>query len=272
MAVVIPCYGEGALVAQAVASVNEYEPVELVVVDDGSQDSTTIRILSKLEEDGIKVVRHPENRGLPAARTSGLRATQARYIFPLDADDLAVPNVLGPMADELDVNADAVVCYGDYAEFGSDERLRRVPEEIDAFRIAYTNEYPVSSLYRRDVLEELNAWDPLPAYEDWSLWMTFAERGLRGVHFGPGVVTYRRRIHGERMLTRAKRVHPKLYRRLRALHPQLYAEIATHRRNSPLGATRKRLYPLVYGGRRRFPYEHRIKGLLERLGVWTVQR
>ena len=258
--------------AQAVASVNEYEPIELVVVDDGSRDVTTIGILAELEADGVRVVRHPENRGLSAARTSGLQATQARYVFPLDADDLAVPNVLVPMADELDINADAVVCYGDYAEFGSGERLRAVPDRIDPFRLAYTNEYPVSALYRRDVLEKLKAWDPLPAYEDWSLWMTFAERGMRGVHFGMGVVTYRRRIHGERMLTRAKRIHPKLYRRLRALHPQLFDEIAIHRGNSSLSTTRKRLYPLVYGGRRRLPYEQGIKSALERVGIWTVQR
>ena len=134
------------------------------------------------------------------------------------------------------------------------------------------NEYPVSGLFRRDLLEAVGGWPPIEAYEDWHLWMTLAERGTAGTHFGFGVVTYRRRVHGVRMLGRARRGHRKLYQRLRSEHPELFARVSEHRRHSPLSPTRKALYPYLYGGRPRFSWEPSVKELLQRSGIWTVQR
>lgn len=272
IAVIIPCYRDGELAAEAVASVREDEPVELVVVDDASEDTTTHAALERLEAGGIRVIRHERNRGLSAARCTGLEVTSAPYVFPLDADDLAMPDVLGPMASVLDAHREAAVCFGDYAEFGSAERTRAVPARIDPYRLAYTNEYPVSALFRRDVLESVGGWTSIEAYEDWHLWMTLAERGHTGVHFGYGVITYRRRLHRERMLARARASHPRLYARLRDDHPRLFGELAEHRRQSHLHRARKLLYPYVYGRRRRYPWEDRVKRMFERLGVWTLER
>ena len=273
VAVLVPCFEDGPLLLEAVASLSGGEPVELVVVDDCSTEAETLAVLERLGAKGTRIVRHQENRGLAAARNSGLRATSAPYVFPLDADDLAVTGALSRMADLLDARPEAEVCFGDYEEFDGQPLLRAVPEELDPFRLAYTNEYPVSSLFRRSLLEELGGWRPLGAgYEDWDLWLSLAERSARGVHAGPGFVTYRRRMHGGRMLSAAKREHPVLYRRLRQEHARLFAELPRHRRESSLGRVRKLLYPVVYGRRRRFAVERRLKSVLDRLGVWTLRR
>jgi glycosyltransferase involved in cell wall biosynthesis len=272
VAVVIPCYEDGELAIEAVGSVQEHEPVEVVVIDDGSQDEATRVALDRLESDGVRVVHHERNRGLSAARATGLEATSAPYVFPLDSDDLAIAYLLGALADRLDDEPEAGVCFGDYEEFGAFHHIRAVPAQIDPFRLAYTNEYPVSALFRRDVLESVGGWSPIEAYEDWHLWMTLAERGVPGVHFGFGVITFRKRVHGQRMLSRARAIHPRLYARLRADHPRLFDELAANRRRSPLHPARKRLYPVIYGKRPRFPWDYRVKNLLERLGIWTVQR
>ena len=133
-------------------------------------------------------------------------------MFPLDSDDLAVPGVLGRMADLLDAHPDAVVCFGDYEEFGDSELVRAVPEQIDPFRIAYANELAVSSMFRRSLLEELGGWGAdgfaERSHEDWNLWMAIAERGYRGVHLGPGEVVYRRRMHGGRLLSNNRDAAP----------------------------------------------------------------
>jgi glycosyltransferase involved in cell wall biosynthesis len=272
VAVIIPCYHDGELAAQAVASVREHEPVELVVVDDGSDDAPTLAALERLESEGVRVVRHEENRGLSATRDTGLAATSARYVFPLDSDDLAIGYLLGAMADRLDDEPGAGVCFGDYEEFGTVHHIRAVPARLDPFRLAYTNEYPVSALFERELLESVGGWAPIEAYEDWHMWMTLAERGVTGVHFGFGVITFRKRVHGQRMLSNARTVHGPLYSRLRGDHPRLFSELPAHRRRSPLHPLRKRLYPVIYGKRPRFPWDYRIKNLLERLGIWTVQR
>ena len=272
IAVIVPCYGDGELLREAIASVREEEPVEIIIVDDGSDDPATQEVLSGFEADGLRVLHHEENRGPGAARSTALRSTQAEFIFPLDADDLAVAGVLGKMADRLEENPDAAVCFGDYLEFGGSELVRAAPEQIDPYRLAYTNEYPISALFRRRALEEAGAWSPIAAYEDWHLWMSLAEQGKTGVHLGPAVPTYQRRLHGTRLLTRAKLSHSDLYRRLRDDHPKLFAELPRHRRHTSLGRLTKLLYPIVYGGRRRFPWEARVKALLDRLGLWTLRR
>jgi glycosyltransferase involved in cell wall biosynthesis len=276
IAVIVPCFDDGELVRDAVRSVREDEPVEIVVVDDCSTDAETLRVLDELARDGLRVERHPDNRGVAAARETGLAATSAPFVFPLDADDLAVPGALAAMAARLEADPGAAVCFGDYAEFGDSELVRAVPDRIDPYRLAYTNEYPISSLFRRSRLEAIGGWRPNGytgrSYEDWNLWMTLAELGERGLHLGPGRITYRRRLHGERKLQTGKRRHSELYAELRREHPRLFAELRAHRARSDLGGLRKLLYPVVYGGRTRHPVERRIKSALDRAGVWTLRR
>jgi glycosyltransferase involved in cell wall biosynthesis len=276
LAVIIPCFNDGPLLREAIESVREDEPVEIIVVDDHSTDSATAALLDELSAEGVRVQHHERNRGTAAARTTGLGTTDAEFVFPLDADDLAVPGVLGAMADLLEARPDAAACFGDYCEFGDSEIVRAVPEQLDPFRIAFTNEYPVSAMFRRDVLDAVGGWNgngyTATGYEDWNLWMTLAERGYGCVHMGEGQITYRRRLHGERKLAQGKRRHPELYGELRRLHPQLFADIGDHRRESNLGGIRKRLYPLVYGGRPRYRFEPHAKRLLDRLGIWTLRR
>ena len=276
VAVVVPCYSDGEYVPETIASIREDEPVELVLVDDCSPDIATQGVLRALKEEGARVIRHATNRGVGAARTTGLAATQAPYVFALDSDDVLEPGTLARLADLLDSDPEAVVAYGDYAEFGEVEVVRAVPETIDPYRLAYTNEYPPAAMFRRRFLEQVGGWEDFryrnTNYEDWALWMTVAERGGRGLHAGPGYVTYRQRVHGARLLEAAKLHHVTIYRRLRATHRPLFDRIREHRRRSSLSRLRKALYPVVYGGRPRLGIEPKVKGALDRLGLWTMRR
>jgi glycosyltransferase involved in cell wall biosynthesis len=274
VAVIISCYNDGRVALEAVASVEGGEPVELVVVDGSSSDRETLAILEELERDGVSVLRHGENLGLAAARNSGLEATSAPYVFPLDADDHAIPGALSAMADVLDADKDAAVCFGDYLEFGYMELVRAVPTRLDPYRLAYANEYPGLALFRRGVLEEVGGWRgaPGPAYVDWDLWMTMAERGCRAVHLGEGKLTFRRRLEGPSMNTAARKRHPELYDGLRREHSRLFEQLRDHRRTSDLNVFRKLLYPVIYGGRPRLAFEPKIKVLLDRAGIWTLRR
>ena len=270
IAVLIPCHGEGALIADAVRSVQESEPVEIVVVDDASPDAATRATLTGLEQDAVRVLRLPENVGVGNARTAAFEATTAPYVYPLDADDLALPGVLARMADRLDADPGAAACVGDIVEFGDHELVRAIPARLDPYRVALTNEYPITALYRRTAVAAAGAWRPFyeaQGYEDWNLWMGLAERGERIVHVGgPG---YRRRLHGERLNQLARRRHRERYEAMRRAHPQLFARLPEHRRASDLSRVRRALYPIVYGGRAEIPFERRVKPWFDRLGIWT---
>ena len=270
VSVIVTCHDEGQLLEQAVRSVCESESVEIVVVDDASEDSTTRATLGRLEADGFTVLRQETNGGVANARMRGLAATFARFVYPLDADDLALRGVLGRMADALDANPEAAACVGDVVEFGEYELLRRTPARLDPYRVAFTNEYPITALFRRSAIEAAGGWRKLGdnhGYDDWNLWMSLAENGERIIHSGsPG---YCRRLHGPRLNHRAKQHHRELYRTMRGRHRQLFAEIGSHRRHSNLPAVKKCLYPFVYGERPAVPFERTLKPIFDRLGLWT---
>lgn len=248
--VIVPCYNDGATLRETVDSIQEDEEIELVVVDDGSSEPDTLIVLAQLEAAGVNVI-HQTNKGLPEARNAGLKATTGRYVFPLDSDDMAVSGSLGKMADVLDRNPSVAACYGDWIEFGTAERVRRVPRRFDPYLIAYRNRYPVASMFRRTTLERSGGWHKVGdfvGYEDWNLWMSVAEnREL--VVFAEGVFAIRYRIHGVRMLVKATSNHRELYETMRRDHPKLFAELPEHRKDSILSRPQRALYPHLYGAR-----------------------
>ncbi len=268
--VVITSHDEGPLLAEAVASVEEGEEVELVVVDDASEDAATVEVLSALERQGTRVLRHERQRGVAEARMTGLAATSAPFVYPLDADDLAVPGVIGRMADLLDRDQDAAACVGDVHEFGDHDVVRVTPRRLDPYRIALTNEYPITALYRRSALVAVGGWQKLglhDGYNDWDLWMSLAERGAVIVHLGD--VGYRRRLHGERLNQQAQRRHRYFYALMRERHRDLFSRLGEYRRQSDLSLLKRCLYPLVYGSRPKVPLQHVLKPWFDRFGVWT---
>lgn len=274
--VLIPCFNDGELIGETLTSLREDRDLEIVIIDDASTAPGTTETLKQLEQEGLTVVWRDVNGGVAQARADGLAASGAPYVYPLDADDVTIPGTISQMADLLDAEPQAAVCFGDYEEFGLVELIRAVPERLDPYRVAYANEYPVASLFRRSVLDEVGGWTSggfnERSHEDWNLWMALAECGHQGVHLGPGQITYRRRLQEGRLLGWGRKHHHELYRKLRAAHPRLFADIAEHRRRSDLSSTRKLLYPVIYGGRKRRSFEPKLKALLDRSGVWTLRR
>jgi glycosyltransferase involved in cell wall biosynthesis len=64
-----------------------FQDFEIIVVNDGSTDKS-LNILSKINSDKIKIIQHSKNRGLSAARNTGIQNANTNYIAFLDADDL----------------------------------------------------------------------------------------------------------------------------------------------------------------------------------------
>jgi len=275
IAVIVPCFNDAATLGETLASLEGAEDLEIVIADDASTDPATIALLESLEAEGragLQVLRTDRNRGPGAARMRGLSATTADYVFPLDADDLAVPSSLTIMADKLDADPGAAACVGDYEEFGSSQMRRTVPHQLDPFRVAYVNEYPITALFRRRAVVAAGGWRQVAGYEDWDLWMALAERGERIVHAGPGVVSYRRRMHDNRRLGRSKQRHQALYREMRQAHPELFARLPEYRRQTTLSPLRRRLYPLLYGDRKRYGFEVTLRRAFDRVGLFPLGR
>jgi glycosyltransferase involved in cell wall biosynthesis len=242
VAVVIPCFNDGATLGDALASLEGQEPHELVVVDDGSDDPATLRTLAELEQEGIRVVRR-ENGGLSAARMTGVEQTQAPYVFPLDADDALAPGSLAPLADALEATEHAALAWGDIEVWGELEAHLEVARSLDPWLITYLNDVPVASLLRRSALLDVGGWRMGSGYEDWDLWLALAERGYAGVHVPVTSLRYRRRAG--RMLDETRPRHAELYERLRSRHPALFAARGRNRRRSNAPLRARLLFPLI---------------------------
>ncbi len=91
---VIPCYNGERYVVDAVESVfAQTEPrVEVIVVDDCSSDSSVALLEPLLSDPRLRILRHSGNRGIAAARNTGIRASSAEFVGLLDQDDLWLPD------------------------------------------------------------------------------------------------------------------------------------------------------------------------------------
>jgi glycosyltransferase involved in cell wall biosynthesis len=222
VAVVIPCFNDGATVAEAVRSAQTQDRIdELVVVDDGSTDTETIAEFRSLEAGGVRVV-HRANGGLGAARMTGVQATSADYVFCLDADDRLQPGALACLAAALDREHRLALAWGDYQLFGERNRRQETAPSLDPWQISYQNDIPASVMIRRRAILGTGGWQGRHGYEDWDLLMGLAERGERGVRVP--VVAYEYRQHGVRMLRESASRHGEIYALLRSRHPALFAD------------------------------------------------
>jgi glycosyltransferase involved in cell wall biosynthesis len=92
----VPCYNAERYLAACIEGVlaQTLPPAEILVIDDGSQDRTT-EIASRYP---VKILRHEQNRGLAAARNTGIRNAQHDLVAALDVDCVAEPEWLEKLA------------------------------------------------------------------------------------------------------------------------------------------------------------------------------
>lgn len=118
VSVIIPVYNVELFAGQCAESLmcQSLTDVEYIFVDDASTDSSMEIIRTIIgrhpEREGhVRILRHESNRGLPAARNTGLAVAQGEYIFHCDSDDFVEPQMLERMVTKaLETEADMVWC------------------------------------------------------------------------------------------------------------------------------------------------------------------
>lgn len=91
--VIIPAYNQAEFLDEAVQSIlnQTVQDFEILVVNDASTDGTA-EIMSRYNDPRIITLTHPENRGLPSARNTGMAVSRGEFIALLDADDYYHPH------------------------------------------------------------------------------------------------------------------------------------------------------------------------------------
>jgi GT2 family glycosyltransferase/glycosyltransferase involved in cell wall biosynthesis/SAM-dependent methyltransferase len=187
VSVIVPTYNRPDRLRTALASLvaQTYQDFEVIVVNDAGCEVRSV-IDACADRHRITTICHDRNRGLAAARNSGLRVAKGVYIAYLDDDDRYLPNHLGTLVSYLD-RQECRIAYtdawrvherqisGDYVETARD-----VPysNEFSPADLLISNYFPVLCvMHARQCLDEVGFFDEsLFAHEDWDLWIRMATR------------------------------------------------------------------------------------------------
>ena len=182
ISVVIPCYNQAHYLGEAIESVlaQSYPYFEIVVIDDGSTDSTA-EVAGRYP--GVSCIRQ-ENQGLSEARNTGLRHSGGEYVVFLDADDRLLPEALQAGIECLKTNPECAVTFGHYrliASDGSFLKQRRQPVVgKDSYAALLQRNYigvPAVVMYRRAVFASVGGFDSsVDASADADMYLRIARR------------------------------------------------------------------------------------------------
>jgi len=208
---VVTTYKRPELAKRAIRSVlaQAYQPLEIILVEDGTDSG----IRAWLSEQGLNQVRyliHDQNKGLAAARNTGLRNARGKYVAYLDDDDEWLPDKLArqvDLAEREKGKGSVAVVYCGAQIVGSDGQLLRearprlrgdIRKEI-AKKGLYT--IPSSCLFRRAALMQVDGFDEnLVSHIDHDIWLQLAEQGYAAEYVDECIV----QVHehrGSRMTT-----------------------------------------------------------------------
>jgi len=114
VSVLIPAYNEEKYIADALKSVlnQDFEDVEIIVINDGSEDRTK-EIIESIKDKRIKLINLKKNKGRAGALNEGIKYVRGKYVAFLDADDIMTEDRLKKQVEFLDNNPNISMVYGD---------------------------------------------------------------------------------------------------------------------------------------------------------------
>ncbi len=195
VSVMIPAYNAGRYLAEALDSVfaQTHRPLEVIVVDDGSDDDTAD--VARAYGDRITFIQQ-ERQGNGGARNTAIARAGGDYFTFLDADDRFRPDKLERELEVLEAEPELEAVFGHVREFVSPDvdpqvrALMRAPHENVAFIS------PNLMLIRRDAFFRVGVFDAslnIGVTVDWCV--RASDAGLR-YRTLPNIVL-ERRLHGD---------------------------------------------------------------------------
>ncbi len=225
VAVVVPCFNHGAFLRDALDSIRAqtHSQIETVIVDDGSTDAETRRTLDELRSQGWSVIRQ-ENQGLAAARNTGVRATNAPYFVPLDADDRISPDFVERLLPALQANPALGYAYSTVEFFGAAQGGWECPP-YDPRKLLVENLSVATALVRRSAFDEAGGYqrDMVYGFEDWDFWLALLALGYHGARVEGPRFHYRKHAGGS-MLSETQKRRGEMVHQMIAHHRTLFAQ------------------------------------------------
>jgi hypothetical protein len=187
---IIPAYNRPAQLREAVASVltQDWRPIEVIIVDDGSTDETfAVAQALASAQPGLVRVATQSNAGPGVARERGRSMAMGEFIQYLDSDDVLLPGKFTAQITALRNHAHADVAYGmtrfRYADGRTEPQAWKESAVVrdtmfPSFLIERWWDTP-TPLYRRAICDRAGPWTDLRLEEDWEYDCRIASLGAR---------------------------------------------------------------------------------------------
>ncbi len=177
ISVVIPTYNRKHTLPRAIESVlhQTLQPIEIILVDDGSNDGTKKWI--KTTYPAIKLIEQ-SNQGVSAARNVGIKFAKYKWIALLDSDDEWLPEKLERQIEALQQNPEIKFCHTEEIWIRNGVRVNQKKKHqkyggyifekcLDICRIS-----PSSAIFHQSLLDDAGYFDEaLSVCEDYDLWL-----------------------------------------------------------------------------------------------------
>lgn len=205
VSVIVPLYNAAPYIREALGSIvaSTYRPLEVIVVDDGSQDDS-LAIAQSFAKDHPEVqVFHQRNAGASAARNKAIRLSKGEYILPVDADNRIHPLYIEEAQTVLESRPEVRVvgCRAEF--FGARTGEWKTPAFSKAM-LARKNMIDTCAMYRRADWDKTKGYmESCPAREDWDMWLSLFELGGEFVRLPEIRLYYRVREGSKRIQDRA---------------------------------------------------------------------
>lgn len=212
VSVVIPVHNGERFLPEALQSVHRqtYQNREVIVVDDGSTDSSA----SIASAFGARVLSQP-NRGPSAARNLGLRACSGGLIAPLDADDLWQPEFLEVLSAYLGTTAEAEIAHCRHIHFLTPGMERPSWCDQELLDEPSAGVLMGSWIARRSVFERVGLFDESFRLSEDIDWLVRASDAGVAMILVPDLL-FLRRVHGSNSVANQREGRPQMFRALRA--------------------------------------------------------
>ncbi len=182
ISVIIPTHNRAPLLERALTSVlaQTLTPMEIIVVDDGSSDSTEELMTSRFP--GCCYIRQ-SNRGVSAARNRGIERAGGDWLAFLDSDDEWLPGKLEAQRQAIASSPEVLICHTEEIWVRNGRRVNPMKKHaksggwIFPHCLPFCVISPSSVIIHRSLFDEIGLFDEtLPACEDYDLWLRICSR------------------------------------------------------------------------------------------------
>ncbi len=185
---------------------NDFE-YELIIVNDGSTNKLTLDFLNSLVLRDNWILIHQKNKGLSAARNTGIFKAKGEFILPLDSDDKLHEDFYKVIMDIYKYSK-ADIYYGNAQHFGDENCVFKAKENLTKLDfILNGNQINATAVFKKSVWRRVGGYDEnLKTYEDWDFWLRCKFSNINFKYIPTCIFYYRKIYDGKSMLQTTKNI------------------------------------------------------------------